>query len=126
MIRSVLISVTMVGILTGCGSIKSGPETPPPGLQVGDRLLKLSGPVGARCVANTAEGEIVLQQAPGYLLLPARHRDSTVVCTNPGGSAITIDLHNRTPNSYYVLNYAPDGKSYTASVDGGAGTVTVR
>jgi len=87
----------------------------PPQLQVGDKLLNLAGPTGARCVATTPDGEIVLQRAPGTMFLPAKYAKTDIVCQLPTGGPVTkINIHKFSPAGERILNIGPRGRTYKA------------
>ena len=87
----------------------------PPQLQVGDKLLNLAGPTGARCVATTPDGEIVLERAPGTMFLPAKYAKTPIICQNPnGGPPTKINIHTFSPAGERILNIGPRGRTYKA------------
>lgn len=128
--NSAVVVLTACAYIFGCviGGPKNGVEEAevpevteplvipvPPQLQVGDKLLNLAGPTGARCVATTPDGEIVLERAPGTMFLPAKYAKTDVVCQKPEGGPITkINIHKFSPAGERILNIGPRGRTYKA------------
>ena len=75
-----------------------------------ERVLTLEGPEGARCLVPTPEGDIVLERAPGQLVLPAKYGLEVVQCFSPDGTVTKILAHTFVGDEAPNLTVSADGK----------------
>lgn len=83
----------------------------------GPRTLRLTGPVGARCVAATVGGDVVLEQVPGEIVLPGRYSKTPVKCVSPDGTETVIDVHRYSGPKELILEFSENGKRYKSVLE---------
>ncbi len=85
-------------------------------MAVGDKLIKLSGPIGARCMAKTPDGDIVVKKVLGGIYLKKKYNKTLIECVEFGSKITIIDLNRFSMDNEFILHMNEDGTSYSANL----------